>query len=234
MLIRPIASSSKGNAYYISDGVSHLLLEAGVDLNKLRDAKIDLVQLSGALITHEHLDHSKHARKLARYTRIYSTKGTLDKIDFGLSAYNKVEIEKNKPFKIGTFTVIAFETQHDAMDPVGYLIYSNKTKERLLFATDTYYIKSKFKNLNYIMIECNYSNEIVKKNLEAGMNEVRVKRLYTSHFELENVKKFLKAQDLSGVKEIYLMHLSDGNSDAEVFKREIQKATGKVVIVCEK
>lgn len=233
MLINPIASSSRGNAVHISDGVSSLLLEAGVGLQRLRDANVDLVQLSGCLITHEHGDHSKFARDVARYSKIYSTKETLDKLDFGRLEYNKVAVEKGKAFKVGTFTNIAFEAQHDAVDPVGYLIYSNRTKERLLFATDTYYIKNKLPACDYIMIECNYSSEIVKKNLENGMPEVRVKRLFTSHMSLENCIKFLKAQDLSKCKAIYLMHLSDGNSDAELFKKEVMKATGKVVYVCD-
>jgi phosphoribosyl 1,2-cyclic phosphodiesterase len=56
-------------------------------------------------------------------------------------------------------------------------------------------------------------------------------RILKSHFSLKNVKKFLLANDLSRVKEIWLIHLSDGNSDAELFKREIQELTGKMVFV---
>ena len=57
------------------------------------------------------------------------------------------------------------------------------------------------------------------------------KRILKSHFSLENVKEFLKANDLSRVQEIWLLHLSDGNSDAERFKREIQELTGKMVFI---
>lgn len=233
MIIKSIASSSKGNGYYVSNGPSHLLLEAGVKLDKLRDAGINLVLLDGCLVTHEHGDHAKYVKDIASYTNIYSSKGTLEKFDLGLNEYKKNILELNKPKDIGTFTVIPFEVQHDAAEPFGYLIYSKPTKEKILFATDTYYIKNKFKGLTHIMIECNYSGEIVKKNLEKGMPEVRVKRLFTSHFELSNVIKFLKVQDLSTVKEIYLLHLSDGNSDAKLFKEAVQKATGKVVYVCD-
>ncbi|WP_454055620.1 hypothetical protein [Clostridium sp. Marseille-Q7071] len=40
-----------------------------------------------------------------------------------------------------------------------------------------------------------------------------------SHFELENVKDFLRATDLKEVKEIILIHLSDGNSNSAEFKQ---------------
>ena len=68
--------------------------------------------------------------------------------------------------------------------------------------------------------------------LERGSVPVALKnRLLTSHFSLENVKEFLKANDLSRVQEIHLLHLSDGNSDAERFKREIMAVCGKPVYI---
>jgi phosphoribosyl 1,2-cyclic phosphodiesterase len=81
------------------------------------------------------------------------------------------------------------------------------------------------------MIECNYAKDIIDSN---NMNTTVKNRLYSSHFELSNVKEFLKANDLSQVKAIYLMHLSDGNSDEIRFKHEIMALTGKPVIVCPK
>ena len=60
------------------------------------------------------------------------------------------------------------------------------------------------------------------------------RRLTKSHFSLENLKSFLKANDLSQVREIYLIHLSDANSDEEKFKYEIAALTGKPVIVAPK
>ncbi len=56
-------------------------------------------------------------------------------------------------------------------------------------------------------------------------------RLLKSHFSLENVKEFLKANDLGKVQEIWLLHMSNGNSDSERFKREVQELTGRMVFV---
>jgi len=33
------------------------------------------------------------------------------------------------------------------------------------------------------------------------------------------------------VRQIYLLHLSDGNSDAEAFKRQVQQETGAEVYI---
>lgn len=236
MEIIPIASSSNGNCYYISDGSSHLLIECGIRIDKIAKATpVNLTELNGCLISHEHKDHSLSASKLLRYCHIFASKGTLEELSIESYKYKQHEIKHNQALRIGTFAVIGFNVQHDAKEPLGYLIYSEATKEKLLFATDTFYIQSKFAKLNYIMIECNYAKEILKKNIDGGkIPKVVAKRLYSSHFELENVKEFLKANDLSQVKAIYLMHLSDGNSDEKRFKHEIMALTGKPVIVCQK
>ena len=85
------------------------------------------------------------------------------------------------------------------------------------------------------MIECNYAADILDRNVENGaLPPVIKKRIFRSHFSLESVKEFLRANDLNRVREIRLIHLSDGNSDAERFKKEIQELTGKPVIIEDK
>jgi phosphoribosyl 1,2-cyclic phosphodiesterase len=58
-------------------------------------------------------------------------------------------------------------------------------------------------------------------------------RLLRSHFSLENVLEFLRANDLSKVEEIWLLHLSQSNSSEELFKKEVQAATGKPVFIAK-
>ncbi len=193
-----------------------------------------LVELDGCLITHEHKDHSKYAKDIIKYCPIYTSGGTLSKLELGRYAYKAVVIQAHLITEIGSFMVVPFETQHDAIEPLGFVIYSKETKENLLFATDTYYIKPRFNSLDYIMVECNYSKAILQANIDKGLiPEAMAKRLWSSHFELENVKDFLRAADLTLTKKIYLLHLSDGNSNADLFKTEIMKLTGKPVEICE-
>lgn len=230
MEIKVIASSSKGNCYLLDDGKTQILIEAGITFNKLI-RKVNISNISGVLVTHEHQDHAKAVSDLIRRgKRVYSAQETFDALGIEKNGLAKPIVEYQLQM-IKTFAIIPFPTQHDAAKPLGFLIKSLVTNEVVLFATDTYYVKNKFEGLNYIMIECNYANDILEKR--DNISKKQKDRLYKSHFELENVKEFLRNQDLSQVKEIYLMHLSSGNSDEERFKREIQELTGIPVYVCQ-
>lgn len=231
--IQAFASSSTGNCYRISDGSTPLLIEAGISYKEIQK-KLDfqLSGIAGVLISHEHKDHSKSAADLVKAgINCYMSRGTAEALN--ISGHRVKIIKPLQQFQIGTWSVLPFETQHDCPGSLGFLL-ANQDGERVLFATDTYYVKYRFVGLNVIMIECNYAADILKANVEAGLVSVEQKnRLIQSHFSLENVKEFLKANDLSQVREIHLLHLSSDNSDAARFKREIQELTGKMVAVAE-
>ena len=50
----------------------------------------------------------------------------------------------------------------------------------------------------------------------------------------DTCKETLLANDLSIVNNIVLIHLSDNNSDAEMFRKGIEEATGKTTFVAKK
>ena len=175
-------------------------------------------------------DHCKAVKDLMKAgIDCYMSRGTAEALE--ISGHRLNIIKARQQFRIGTWTVLPFETQHDVAEPLGFLL-ANQDGEKLLYATDTYFIRYRFQGLTHIMVECNYSLDILKKNVEDGSVPKELKtRLLKSHFSLENVKKFLLANDLSKVEAIFLLHLSGGNSDEKRFKREIQELTGKMVFI---
>ncbi len=229
--IKTIASGSSGNAYLIDDGRSQLLLECGISYKDIQIAlDFDTENIIGCLISHEHKDHTKGLKDVVRAgIDVFMSKGTADAE--GIEHHRIKVVENKKQFKVGSWVVLPFDVEHDVAEPFGYLIM-NEQGERLLFATDTYYVKYKFKGLNYLMIECNYSIDILNYNIENGIvPQVLKKRLVQSHFSLENVIEFLKANDLSKVEEIHLLHLSSNNADEKLFKEKVQEVTGKRVFI---
>lgn len=229
--IKIIGSSSKGNSYLLLTGKDTLMLECGVKYKDIFAAlNFKIKSIIGCLCTHEHKDHAGFVKDVIKSgIDVYSSAETFKAI--GIQSHRVKPVTAGQQFKVGSFTVLPFNTKHDAANPFGFLIQHEN--EKLIFATDTYYIPYKFRGLTRIMVECNYSRAIVDENLRQGfIDRAQVKRLFKSHFSLERVKEFLAANDLSKIQRIYLMHLSNRNSNAELFQSEIEKLTGIPVEVC--
>ena len=229
MEIHAIASGSSGNCFLISDGKTKLLLDAGIPMRTIQEkAGFILSDVEGALITHEHQDHAKSALYLIRRgIDLYTSAGTAKALDL-LYHYRVKLVRKLQRYFIGTWEVLPFDVQHDCADPLGFLLTSTHTGEKLLYFTDTYYIKYKFKGLTHIIGECNHDTDLVLQSMEAGAIPADLApRLVKSHMSLKRFCEFLQANDLSKVKEIHLIHLSNNNADAPRFLETVQKLTGK-------
>ncbi len=230
MKIKVLGSSSRGNCYLLQLENETLILECGVSYKEiLKGLDFNLESVIGCLVTHEHKDHSKAITGLTNNgIDVYSSKGTLEAL--GIENHRTKVIESEKLFKIGNFNIMAFSAKHDAVEPLGFLI-NHEDIGNLLFITDSYYCEYNFKNLNHIMIECNYSKDLLDNN----KNKIYLRnRIVKSHFELSNVINFLKANDLSNIKTITLLHLSEDNSDKNLFIKEVEKNVGIPVNIAEK
>ena len=231
--ITTIASGSTGNCYIVDDGQTKLMIECGITAKAIRKAcGGSLPNVHGCLISHEHKDHCKAIKDVLKAgIDCHMSEGTKKAIGTG---HHRARVcEQRRRFEVGTMKVIPFVTQHDAAQPLGFLIDSGDS--RLLFATDTYYLRYRFPGLTHIMVECNYSHAILEENVNSGAVPAMLrKRVMRSHFELGNVKKFLLANSMASVEEIHLIHISGQNGDAELFRGEVQGTTGKPVFYHKK
>ena len=231
MKIDAYYSGSHGNCYRLTGGNSTLLLEAGVKIHQVQQAvHYKLASIDGVLLSHEHGDHSHAIKALVRRgVKVYTSAGTATQVGLYDDQYQRLEAMKQ--YKIGEFAVVPFATKHDAAEPLGFYIAHGA--DRLVFATDTYNVPNTFKQVTYWMLECNYSEDMLRRNMENGTTpKALANRLLKSHFSLENLLKFLSKQDLSYTKKIYLLHTSQKNADPVYFKRAVMEATGKPVTVC--
>lgn len=227
--IETIASGSSGNAYRISDGkTAPLLLECGISFRELQKAlNFQVSELAGVLISHSHQDHCKAVSDLIKAgIDCYMIQETADQLK--LSGHRLKIIES--AFTVGTWNVVTFPIVHD-VPGVGFYM-ANQDGEKLLYVSDSSYIHERFAGMTYIMVEANYSLDILNENIKSGVIPPEMKRrLIRTHSGLHNVIEFLKANDLKSVKEIHLIHISENNGDPAMFRKEVQKATGKIVIL---
>lgn len=233
MKLKVLSSSSAGNCYLFYNRNECLVLECGVKMPVLKKAlNFDLSKVVGVLVTHEHQDHCYALKDvLGAGLNVYASTGTIEAL--GINSH-RLHSVNGKTIKLGNFKIKAFDAEHDCAEPVNYLV-DHPEMGKMIFITDSFYCSYTFAGLNNILIEANFSKAILDKRVKDGASpEFLRNRVLQSHMSLETCKEFLKANDLTQVNNIVLIHLSDGNSDAKQFKQEIAQLTGKNIHVADK
>lgn len=232
MMIKVVGSGSKGNAYIIDTPEGIVIVELGMPYKTIMKAiNFDLKKVLFCLVSHSHADHSRSINDFTKMgIDVYSHAETFAKL--GVESHRAKPIEDRKQFSVGGFSVIAWPTKHDDVFPLGFLIY-HPAIGKVLFATDTYYIDYLFPEIGVLMIECNYSKDILNRAVAGhGISPSVANRLLYSHFSLERVLQYIKSMDRTVLRKIYLMHLSNNNSDADLFQSTVQGAFGIPVEIC--
>lgn len=203
------------------------MVECGLTWAKvLAGLLYDLGGLEGCLISHEHLDHCTaiHDVKQAGID-IYASGGTLDKLL--VPDGRRVNVVENETLiRLPSFEVFCFNVNHDAAEPLGFVIRERETNEFLLFATDTSHIEQRFAYpFAVVAIECSYDAKILHDRVDRqDIHESLAKRLLTSHMEKQNCMKYLEEFcDLSRCHEIHLLHMSGDNMDKRQAVRDFEE-----------
>ena len=229
-----IGTGSSGNAYVLQNEQEALVIEAGMPISDvLKALNYSTRKVVGCIVSHGHLDHIKYIEDYCKFFKCYCSQGTIGEFEWKHQRRPRV-LEVLKTVQIGGFRVRPIPAEHDAAEPFAYII-DHADFGRLLFATDTYYLRYRIPDMTAIMIECNYSLPILNENVERGIVPVALKnRTLDSHMSLEHLKEMLAANDLTRVTQIVIIHLSARNSDAGAFCREIIEQTGKSTTYAQK
>lgn len=226
MKLTVLGSSSAGNSYILtSDTGEVLLLECGIRFSEVKKAlDFNISNIVGCLVTHRHGDHSKYVKSyldagIKVYTSTETIKGTK------ISSHNWMHLMAKVTVHVGDWSFKGMDVKHDVQNFAYYITHRDN---KIIFITDCYFIPFKASGLTNIIIEANFSDEILN---ESGTIEIVRKRVVTSHLSLDLCKDWLVNNDLTSVNNIVLIHLSERNSHEQHFKNVIQGATGKPVSV---
>lgn len=235
MKLSVLASGSKANCYILHNDSEALIIETGVRFKEVqKELDYDVLKIKGCIISHEHGDHGVYLHQyLDAGIDVYSNEETFINRKIGVMAHRANRIKANQSFNIGNYKILPFRLFHD-VPCHGFLINHQETGN-ILFVTDTKQVPYNFPNLDHIMIECNYQQDIIDENLANGKTNLFLRnRVMHSHLDLEYVKQFLDKTDLTNVKNIVILHTSGHNSNPELIKKEISKLTRKNVYTAKK
>lgn len=209
--IQVVGTGSSGNTYLLTCGAETLVIDCGIKFLEVKKAlNFQIRNIAGAIVTHSHGDHAKYVHE-----------------------YEKSGIEVWKPYlncpliqskKMGGFFIGSFPCIHD-VPCVGYLIKHPESGLKLLYATDTEYVRYTFNSLTAMLIEANYGEEFVNRD------EAKYRHVLEGHMSIETAVECIKANMNPGLKNIILCHLSNGNSDPDAFKESVKEVVHDGVAV---
>ena len=185
MRLCSIASGSSGNCIYVGSDHTHLLVDTGISKKRVEEGLKTLdvkgEEVSGILITHEHMDHIQGLGVFSRKYEvpIYATRGTLEGIratkslgKFPDGLFHEISIDET--FQLGDVKVQPFHISHDAREPSGYR-FENGDKTAAV-ATDLgmydEYTVQRLRDLNAVVLEANHDIHM----LEVGPYPYPLKR----------------------------------------------------------
>lgn len=215
-------TGSDGNCSILRGKNSQYIIDCGIGYKKIDKAiGYELFQSDGIFITHHHGDHMAHIKDFNKLgIEIYVNKETSLKPP--LNGYANVVLLNDEQLSVKDFIVKPFSLVHTShskdensktvimpCECTGFLFYEKDTKEKLLWITDTAYVKNVFPPVEYICVECNYIDTVLTEEYLKENNAFVEQRRFGSHMSLNTCINFLKAQDLSKCKQIRLLHLSN-------------------------
>ena len=232
MRFQSYASSSAGNAYLVSDGQTHILIECGLTHKKLQQAcGFNTMSINAVLVSHEHKDHCQCIEKiLASGIPCYMTQGTAAALDLPEKLLDlATEMVAGEQFTIGTMLIMPFQTFHDAQEPTGFVIQSTVDWDIFAFATDTVNLPYNFPGVNILAVEANFQQDILDRC--ERMPEKTRHRISNTHMEIDKLCQCLQRMDLRACREIYLLHLSGATSHEGQFINKVRRAVPNWVTV---
>jgi phosphoribosyl 1,2-cyclic phosphodiesterase len=221
-----LSSGSSGNCQYIETENTRLIIDAGFSGKRveqlLKEIQVDPRSLDGILVTHEHIDHSKGVGVLSRRYDIpvYANENTwkgMESIVKNVKTHNTKLFSTNRNIELKDVLIHPFNVSHDASEPVGYIIFNNKTK--LSFVTDTGWInegiKKKISNSHFYFMESNHDVRMLMEGSYPMMLKKRIMSL-KGHLSNDDATEVL-SEVLRGENEIVLLaHLSQDNNKPDL------------------
>ena len=216
-------SGSSGNSSLILTDKSKILVDCGVSAKKITTALenmgIDMQEIDGILLTHEHSDHVKGLSIISKnyHTPIYANEGTLQNISQDISSSEQCIFKTNDSFSIKDLKIESFNIPHDAADPVGFnIFYKNK---KMSIATDIGHIENellnKLEGSNFLMLESNYETEMLKSSKYPYVLKRRILGP-VGHLSNEDASDAIGDLVKNGTTNIMLGHLSKENNFPEL------------------
>jgi phosphoribosyl 1,2-cyclic phosphodiesterase len=225
-----LASGSRGNATYISDGRTAILIDAGlsgVEIQRRMAKKgLDPSSLDAILVSHEHADHIHGVGVLSRRfgLTVYINDGTRQASGNALGKLSGFSpFSCGHAFTIGSLAIHPFSISHDAEDPAGFTISCNGAKVGV--ATDlgiaTGLVKTHLQACDILILEANHDPQMLIDGPYPWPLKQRI-RGRNGHLSNDDTALLLEVLQHDRLAHVILAHLSQENNTPEKARQAVK------------
>lgn len=229
----PLYSGSGGNATYIGTESGGILIDAGLSgsavIAALRQIGKAPEDLSGILVTHEHIDHIKGIGVLSRKydLPVFANAETWEAMEekVGRIALKNMRMIDDGEFFIRDMMITPIPLSHDAANPTGYAVSANGKKVAVMTDSGkvTKQMYERAAGSDILILESNHDVNMLK----CGRYPYHLKsRILSGKGHLSNADCGKAAAELiaRGVRGILLGHLSKENNFDELAYQTVYDA----------
>lgn len=230
MQLHVLASGSTGNAVLIELGGRKLLIDAGISARRiergLAEVGIQVAELDGVLLTHEHSDHIKGIPVLVKRHRVpvYARPATWDAMPGQAKIPSECRRDLGDSLDMGPVKIVPFPTSHDAADPVGFCFYYKDIK--WVLATDlgvvTRQVAEALSYAEVAVLESNHDVEMLQSGPYPYFLKQRI-RGTKGHLSNHEAGQILAYVPRPPVMQVFLAHLSQHNNHPHLAERTVRE-----------
>ena len=231
VVVIPLASGSRGNATYITDGERGVLIDCGISTRQVRARMAQQGYANGpldaVLVTHEHSDHvaaarildKDHHKRTGAPLPFYMSRGTQRALKPQVTPTQIHPVQAGKPFNVAGITVEPFAVPHDTAEPIGYTLTFSGTRVGVItdLGTPTPVVEAQLASLDIAVLEFNHSTEML---LEGPYPWSTKERIRSSHGHLSNSQAagLLESASINAprLQTVILAHLSQDNNTPDL------------------
>ena len=212
-----LASGSKGNSIFVSDGRTRLLVDAGLPVReisaRLRSIGENIAAIDALVLTHVHSDHCKGVDDFClKYGRDVYCNARCGRNFLRESVYST-----GTPFRVGSISVRPVALSHDTPTCDGFVFSSGGVKAAVVtdLGVATPDIVSALKGVQCLVVECNHDPEMLARSRYPYPLRARIK---SSRGHLDNLScaRLIERVAPTGLTDVYLAHLSEENNTPEL------------------
>jgi phosphoribosyl 1,2-cyclic phosphodiesterase len=212
-----LSSGSSGNSFLAMSRGRGVLIDAGISCREL-ERRMSLFgteppQIDAVLLTHEHTDHVRGAKRFAEEFGIpvYGSRGTLALTP--LHGVKTISIAPSKELTIGHLHLRPFKVRHFAAEPVAFSVTVGSKKVSI--ASDlgcvTPSVIDEMSNSDIMFVEANYDENMLLSGAYPDFLKRAIKGDH-GHLSNEDAGVLSRKASTGRTRRVVLVHLSKENN----------------------